>query len=454
MASVGDLTNVLRRRAGVTARELTAALGISQPSLSRLLRTLGDDLVVLGRARSTRYALARSIRGLPATIPIFEISEQGRGAERGSLRPVFPMGVAVSPPFRSWPVSDEARDGLFDGLPYFLYDMRPQGFLGRAFAHAFAADLDVPDDPTQWNDDDILTVVAALGDDLPGNLIVGARSYRRYLDSTLTPPVAFAGDEIETEYPKLAAAALSGTPSGSSAGGEFPKFSAVRTSERGLYDVIVKFSGDDDSPAVRRWSDLLKCEHLAARAVDQQLGVPATKTRVFELAGRTFLEVERFDRIAHWGRSPACTIGSVDAALIGSADPPWDNAGAALRKRGVIDDETSEQITLVFLFGQLIANSDMHGGNLAMRPMANRLVLTPIYDMLPMLYAPLRGGEVPSRQYGPVLPLPNLVDRWRAAADAALAFWDSVKNDGSISTGFRSIADANRATLANVRAAV
>lgn len=455
MAAIDDLTVLLRRRPCITARDLGAALGISQPSLSRLLKGLGDDLVVLGRARATRYALARSVRGLPTAIPIFEISEHGQGIERAALRPLYPTGAAVLPPQAvTWPVNEAMQDGLFEGLPYYVYDMRPQGFLGRAFARSSATDLGIPDDPAQWSDDDILTVVATLGDDLPGNLIVGDQSYRRYLDARVRTPLSLDDDAIRTEYPKRAAGALAGAPVGSSAGGEFPKFTAVRTSGDDLYDVIVKFSGDDDSPAVRRWSDLLKCEHLAAQVVSEELDVPATETRIFDFGGRTFLEVTRFDRIGHWGRGAACTIGSLDAVLIGSADPRWDVAAASLRKRGLIDDRTAEQMTLVFLFGQLIANSDMHGGNLAMRPIGGRLLLTPIYDMLPMMYAPARGGELPLREYAPPLPFPKVTNLWRRAAKAAMAFWDGVKNDASISPGFRAIADANGTILSRVRVAI
>ena len=59
-------------------------------------------------------------------------------------------------------------------------------------------------------------------------------------------------------------------------------------------------------------------------------------------------------------------------------------------------------------------------GNLAFRP---GLKLAPVYDMLPMMYAPLPGGEVPPRIYQPEWPLPHQRAHWQTACVAALAFW-------------------------------
>src|SRR5256885_12112298 len=50
---------------------------------------------------------------------------------------------------------DEA-DGLseqHDGLPWFLDDMRPQGFIGRSFAHSHP-ELQLGGDPRQWGEED------------------------------------------------------------------------------------------------------------------------------------------------------------------------------------------------------------------------------------------------------------------------------------------------------------
>ena len=61
---------------------------------------------------------------------------------------------------------------------------------------------------------------------------------------------------------------------------------------------------------------------------------------------------------------------------------------------------------------------------------------TPIYDMLPMLYAPLPGGELPRRSVEPPLPLPAQRADWLTACAAALAFWQSAARDTRLSAGF------------------
>ena len=48
-----------------TAGQLQAALGRSQPTVSRLLNAQGPDLLVMGQGRSTRYALAEPFSGMP-----------------------------------------------------------------------------------------------------------------------------------------------------------------------------------------------------------------------------------------------------------------------------------------------------------------------------------------------------------------------------------------------------
>jgi len=64
--------------------------------------------------------------------------------------------------------------------------------------------------------------------------------------------------------------------------------------------------------------------------------------------------------------------------------------------------------------------------------------------MLPMLYAPLPGGEVPQREFTPVLPLPSQRDGWREAGAAAIEFWERAGNDVRISTPFESFAASMR----------
>jgi hypothetical protein len=96
-------------------------------------------------------------------------------------------------------------------------------------------------------------------------------------------------------------------------------------------------------------------------------------------------------------------------------------------------------------FGELIANVDMHFGNLSFwlddtlpfRP-------APAYDMLPMAWAPSVQGELFERSYAPRPPLPSAAAEWNEAAEWAMDFWRRVIADESISDVFR---DRARAAL-------
>lgn len=348
-----------------------------------------------------------------------------------------------------WPLDEDMADGWFDGLPYLLEDMRPQGFLGGNFARKHADLLQVPENPEHWAEDDVLHALVLLGSDLPGCYVLGEPALRQWLASR-EPPVGIPEAQVEKQYLVLAQEAMAGGIVGSSAGGEFPKFIAARSREDTICHVIVKFSGSDQSPGTQRWSDLLVCEHLALEVVAQHLQVAAARSRIYQLGGRTFLEVERFDRHGARGRSPVCSWAALNPALFALAGQPWTVAADALRSANLIDDSTRSEIQRFWHFGQLIANTDMHDGNLSFLP---GLRLAPAYDMLPMLYAPVRGLELPVRDFEPSLPLPAQREQWQRAAIAAERFWEATAADVRISAEFRETCRKNAHRVAASRAA-
>ncbi|MBL8470155.1 MAG: type II toxin-antitoxin system HipA family toxin YjjJ [Rhodocyclaceae bacterium] len=419
--------------------------GINRSTLARMLQALGDSVVRRGGSRRIRYALRRSLRGKAGGIPLFAIDETGAGREIALLDLTQPQGSALAyAEAFAWPVEGDTADGWFEGLPYPLIDMRPQGFIGRNFARRHALDLGVAENPDLWSEDDLTQVLASHGHDQPGNLLLGEAAFRRMLEgrrSGGSPPLADA--EIEAAYPQLAADALAYGLAASSAGGEFPKFTAARRMGEHVQAVIVKFSGAGDTPAERRWSDLLVCEHLAARILAPELGVDAAPSTVHRFAGRSFLEVQRFDRHGEFGRSAVCTLASLNPALLGLS-APWPKLAEALQRRGCLAGADVEKIARLWWFGRLIANSDMHDGNLAFRP---GLSLAPAYDMLPMAYAPLRGGELPAYTYQPELPLPREAQTWRQAAAAAQTYWQRCADDTRISADFRRQCESNAQSL-------
>lgn len=439
---------VLARRSAVAAPSLAAELGVSVPTLHRMLAELGETVVATGRARRTRYALRRPLRGDPAPLPLYEVDARGRAERIGALALVQPRGSCLALAGAGWPVTEDARDGWWDGLPYPLVDMRPQGYLGRQFARAEHAVLGVPADPERWSDDDIVHALNRAGADCSGNLILGDPAFERWQARRLATDEALPERGLARAYGALAERALGAGVAGSSAAGEFPKFPALR--DRPGSDtphVLVKFSGADDSAGVRRWADLLVCEHLALQALAELPDMHCAASRILAHGGRCFLEVERFDRHGAFGRSRLVSLSTLDAALLGEGSSDWPRLAARLHAAGWLGAEDLARIDRLWWFGRLIANTDMHTGNLSFRPLDGRLALAPAYDMLPMLYAPLPGGEVPQRDFTPPLPRPDQRPAWQAAWAAAWSLWTRAAADRRISPAFRAMCAANARRL-------
>jgi hypothetical protein len=446
----------LRRRPAASAPELAADLRVSVPTVQRLLRGAGDAVITLGRARRTRHAWRRGLRGQAADLPVYRVDEDGVAQPFAALALVAPQGTAMALEGGDWPLPDESRDGWWPGLPYLLQDMRPQGYMSRQFARAVHEGLQLPMDPRAWSDDEVLLALAQAGWDMPGDLIVGEAAMRRWQAGRLNAPEPLDEDGLAQAYVALAEQAVAGGGAGSSAAGEFPKFAALRAVpqpdpfEPGeaarTPHVLVKFSGAGDTPAERRWADLLLAEHLALQALAGH-GLPAARSRL-AAGGRTFLEVERFDRHGRWGRSPLVSLEAVNAAFLGLPHRAWPELAAPLARAGVLAEGAQTAIAKLWWFGRLIDNTDMHPGNLSFQPQAGRLALAPAYDMLPMRHAPLTGGEVPRfAVLEPPLPLPTERAAWRAAARAALQFWEHLAQDRRASGLMQSHADASAARL-------
>nr|WP_315207892.1 type II toxin-antitoxin system HipA family toxin YjjJ [uncultured Albidiferax sp.] len=428
MASLSpQILQTLRQRGGVvSAAELQAALGVSQPTVSRALAPLlqSGQVHKVGAARSQRYVLPRTVRGVGSSIPVVRIDAHGQPSPFARLTPLANGAVWV----------DEA-DGLskrFDGLPWFLDDMRPQGFMGRTFAHTHP-ELQLLPDPRFWSDDDVLRALALCGDDLPGNLVVGEAAFQRFH----TLPERASRAASPADYPALAEQAMQGTLSGSSAGGEQPKFCTLTAGRH----VIVKFSPAGDAPTDQRTRDLLVCEHLALQTL-AQAGVPAAKTQIYAGAGRVFLEAERFDRTAH-GRIGMVSLMVYDAEYVGAMDN-WAATAERMQARGLLTPADAQHLRFLEAFGVLIANTDRHYGNISLLLDNDDWTLSPTYDMLPMLYAPV-GGELVAREFaaGRLQPTTATLPEWDRAKQLAAVFWAAVAEDARISDGFRAIAAEN-----------
>lgn len=414
---------VLSRAGPMAAADLQRALGFSAATMSRRLRADADVLVV-GRARATRYALRRVVEGVRAPIEVFDIGVEGHARMIGALHPVAPFGhwfesAQEGVPSAFFETDPRRVESPLD-LPWFLLGLAPAGFLGRAWARAHA-DHGFPADPARWEGDDVLRYACLYGVDTPGALVLGRFALE---GASRRVPEPF---EPHT-FPERAAQAVLSSATGSSAGGDQPKFT-LSTPDGGW---IVKFSPPLSSEAGRRWADLLVAEHLAARALASH-GVPAAESELHAVSDRMYLAVRRFDRHPGGGRSGMCSLLPFDQEGVGRDLRRWSPITARLVREGRLSAEAHDQTRWVEAFGEEIANTDMHPGNLSLRLDGARILgLAPIYDMLPMHDAPLHGGELPPQV-------------WRAperegapgARAAARAFWASVAEDPRVSDDYR-----------------
>ncbi|MFA6960486.1 MAG: type II toxin-antitoxin system HipA family toxin YjjJ [Opitutaceae bacterium] len=437
------LTLRLQAQGPQTAAELATASGVHRSQVSRTLADTADAVVQIGAARRARYALRRRVRTVGDRWPIFRIDEAGRAHEWARLE-AFHGGFRVdwvgdTPAWCS--LLDVADvDGWVDGFPFFLGDLRPQGFLGRAIARRVTDTLRLPSDPTNWGDDDTLVFLQSEGDDLPGDLVLGDAPLRRTLARQVAPPDAVTETERAARYPELAAQSMQAGVPGSSAGGEQPKFlTHVRVAEE-THAVIVKFSQPLDTPAGRRWADLLVAE---AHALDVLVGAgeALASAQVIDTGGRRFLEVRRFDRAGAHGRRGVVSLAAVHGAFVGSGGAnTWVQAAEQFAVAGLLAPEALTAVRRRHAFGELIGNSDMHFGNLAFWLRDELpLRLAPVYDMLPMLWAPAAGGEIVPRTYAPLPPTPAQAADWSVAAGWAEVFWSRVVGDDRVSPEFRQI---------------
>ena len=422
-----------------TVSNLIRRTGLSQPVLSRALNEIAhhtNRLVKHRQGRSIVYAISKAVRSLPVAIPVHQVAPTGIVSLMGTLTALEGGGYLY--------LAANERSELFEGLPWFLQDMRPQGFIGRSFRDAYAHDLGLSDNLAEWTDDDVLYTLSEFGEDAPGNLLIGNNALRRF--QAVDYGIQVPPNNLAFHYDRMADAALQGGVPGSSAGGEHPKFLLQHKENDGARNVIVKFSPLlDGSPTATRWKDLLIAEHVASGTLGG-FGIAVPDTRIVLTAKRCYLESARYDRVGPKGRIAAASFEAIDNGFIG-ARSSWSASASALRAQGMITSDCEEQIKLVEQFGRCIANTDMHFGNLSffldMQDAAVKLRLAPIYDMLPMLYAPEK-SEVVDRIFKS--PLPAEAGK---AGELARLFWNDVASRDDVSGGFRKIAAANAALLAD-----
>ncbi len=407
------------------------------------MRKAAGAVLALGKAQRSRYVRMRPA-GVSLPLPISQVDADGTLQALGQL---YTVGMATG--------SRTAFEGdrgveIFEGLPWFVSDMRPEGYLGQQFPRRISeaapnAQLptsvapQLPQSIHDWSDDHVLRALDWAGHDEPGHLIVG----RRALDLHLRQPQPQALPKAKKlkRYAELAQASLNADGSMSSAAGEQPKFTQYVQTSSGAAHVIVKFSPADSGEAAQRWRDLLRCEGHALNVLSDhavQTGVQAAQAAVSHDAQRVYLEVQRFDRVGASGRLGVISLGAADDHFVGSRRS-WIHAAQQLELQRLLSKQDVQRIALLQAFGHLIHNNDMHLGNIALFydniGKAN-FRLAPIYDMLPMRLRPV-GQELREITLPAALPQADLLGVWRAAEALAAEFYDRVHADPLVSSEFK-----------------
>jgi len=431
----------LARTGPTGSAELCDRLSISQSTFNRLIeRRVGDTVLRVGRARATRYAARRSIPDVGDRVPIYRIDSKGQSALVATLHAILPRSA-----FYCEGVDASIPSGAHADLPFFFSPLRPAGFLGRLIPDRHP-ELGLPQNILMWSGSQCLQYLTRFGWNLPGDFIVGDESLALFLRYTRELTDGIPERERARRYSQLAENVLEQGEPGSSAAGERPKFLA--TLKEGPTSVLVKFSPPRSSGEVaQREADLLVAEACAHRVLERS-STPSAHSEVVDTEDRLFLQIERFDRIGLAGRRGLLSLDALEAEYVG-AGGSWSDTAEGLCRQSIIDERTRDQIQFLELFGRLIGNSDMHLGNLSLMTDGVRVEhLAPVYDMLPMGYAP-RHGEIHYRSLNLPEPHPSMARAWRDASELALRFWQEVAGDERISDGFRAIAADARAEVAD-----
>ncbi len=432
------LRQLFIREGVIPAVWIMQQLGITQPTLSRLMNKMKPAILITGQARLARYALKRSIPGVGESFPIYEIDPEGTTVSLLTIHAVEPHGYIAEA------IHADLKTRFYEDIPYFLDDLRPAGFLGRLIPKQHS-DLNLPQDIRSWHAEHCLLYLCRESWNSVGSYIIGEESLQKYITSA--PGAKIFQDSIIGRYETISEdIARFGEP-GSSAGGEQPKF-LDRHPDRG--HVLVKFSPPVRDQLGARRADLLICEHIAHETcVDY--GIPAAESSILRGTDRVFLEIKRFDRTEQ-GRRGLISLAALDAEFTGTLGC-WGEIASALAGMDIIENSVYQRICWLDLFGRLIGNSDMHNWNLSFYTFRTHILgLAPVYDMTPMIYSP-QHDQIPDRPFVP--PAPGIQDGlvWKSAWPAALDFWQRVETHDGISDNFKRLASKHRHVISGLEPA-
>jgi hypothetical protein len=411
-----------------TSAQISKALNLNAMAVSRKLRKLGAQIVKIPNGRSPLYALRKNAFGIDGDIHIWEIDEFGKPTCITTLTPLTTGGFFIE----NQDLLPKAflglnANGLYEDLPYFLWDMAPQGFLGKRIAGILhSLDASFPSNPDNWQTEHIGRYLLTNSENAMGNLQFGNNTNLK-----LRPNLVKTSRQ---HYPEIANSIIDSEVNISSAGGEHQKFTVYCAQEQA--HVLVKFSPKGNSDVAIRWRDILLTEYYANKILNTTGFITAAQSNIIENGDRLFLESVRFDRSGEYGRRSMISLKAIAMEFSNIANN-WLDISQNLLEQKLISSQDEFNMQVLWHFGKLIHNTDMHPGNLSFAIKGEGFSLLPVYDMCSMGFAPQGNAEV--RQFN--FNYPNLTNSnneiLRLAIDIAHNFWHEIYQDDRISVEFR-----------------
>jgi len=416
-----------------SSSELAEFLSISVSTVTRHLSQLMSDgkVVRLGQGKNSRYIALRNIEGITQPVIIRQISPQAEVLILGNLW-VTNNGTIL----------ETDNDIIeYDDLPWFFFDLKPQGFIGRLIARRVGKQLKVPTRVERWNSDDILRYLVLEENNTAGNfqLFHDLKNVKNRKQLIIPRNITLERYDTHVKKPIFTEFEDNG---GSSAGGEQPKFNSKSSVNE--VSSIVKYSPllNVGNPVAERVKDLLICEHHALKILQDFNGL-AAHTEIFITDDRLYLEIERFDRTLvgdKEGQIGMVSLESVIGEFVGYAGN-WAEASDSLLAEGILTNDDAQLLKLWLAFSRFIGNTDTHNGNVSLfldgiEPSG----LTPAYDMLPMAYMP-SNSELPTPDI--TIRRPQLIDdaTWEQGRELGIKFWEIIITEERISDDFKLIAN-------------
>ncbi|MFT6905986.1 MAG: biotin operon repressor [Oleiphilaceae bacterium] len=426
------LRNYFRSCPLTTPGELADGLGVSRSTVLRQIKSLIEqgDVARIGQGKNTQYLYVKPVADITQPIVLQQINENAQVEVLGKLWITYSGSLLA------------LSDGSvveYDDLPWYIFDLKPQGFIGRRIAKRVCKNIKAPAQLDLWTSHDVLRFLVRFQTDLPGNLQLCLADYlpkTRGTHNTSLQKILDAYDDQATKN----SVSVHGQ---STAGGEQAKFTSTRRDNDIYKTSLVKYSPNltVDNPVAVRIRDLLICEHLALEVLREYNG-RASETKLLFSDTRVYLEVSRFDRVVNnnlQGRIGMVSLASVIAEYCGYAGD-WVEASIDLQKEGLISDDDYRLMHTWLAYSRYIGNSDTHNGNISLYFNDLKIGgLTPAYDMLPMRYMPVAGDV-----YLPkiVINKPKYIeaDSWSQGRELGILFWKRVAADSRTSDEFTELA--------------